>query len=54
MGSNHSSATIDEQDVLKIRARLANNERVKDVATDFNLSAAHVSLIKTRKIWKHI
>jgi len=50
-GSNHGCAKLTEQQVKKIRK---SNDTTTAIATKFNVDQTTVSLIRLRRIWKHI
>lgn len=52
IGVKHGMAKLSEQDVLAIRSD--PRPRHKDVAKDFSVSVATISLIRQRKLWKHL
>jgi hypothetical protein len=51
-GETNGRAKLTEPDVAQIRARRANGERLKAIASDFNVSDVLVSLIARGKNWK--
>ena len=53
-GSKHTLAKLDEEKVLNIRQLVADGMPQKDVALKFSVTRASVSLIISRKTWKHI
>lgn len=48
------SCKLSEHAVREIRTQLQNGKRVKDIAKRFQVTHSTVSLIKSKKIWKHI
>ncbi len=53
-GEGHSLSRLRNTDVLKIRSRLTNGDRGRDIAKDFQVPESTVSKIKHRTAWKHI
>lgn len=54
LGSDSHRATITESDVLTIRWRVANGEKLKAVAADYGLSESGVWRIVHRLTWRHV
>ncbi len=50
-GESHGSAKLTEQQVLNIRSSNLKNIRLAEI---YRVSTASISLIKNRKVWKHI
>lgn len=48
------TAKLTEEAVRVIRVRHARGERVKDLAADYQVSAAMVSLITKKRAWRHV
>ena len=53
-GEDCHASNLTEKDVLNIRERVRNGEKQKDVAYDYSICSAHISIIINKKIWKHI
>jgi len=53
-GERHGRSKLKSDDVLEIRRRSANGEMLLDIAKDFPVSPASLSLIVRRDRWKHI
>ncbi len=53
-GSRHGRATVNEDQVLVIKRRLATGERHKDIAADFGVNRGVVSAISAGKSWTHV
>jgi hypothetical protein len=53
-GERHPNARLTEDKVREIRARLAGRERQVDLAREFCVDQATISLIKRRVIWADI
>jgi hypothetical protein len=45
---------LSEDDVRMIKIRLANGDRIKNIATDFDIDQSNVSNIKAGRIWKDV
>lgn len=54
VGELHGRARLTERDVLSIRARLAEGEKVKDLASTYGVHRSTISLIKSGKNWSHM
>ena len=52
IGENHPSVKLTEAQVLEIRSR--NTETNAKLAKEFGVCSQLISMINTRKIWKHI
>jgi hypothetical protein len=52
-GSRNGRSKLTEEQVIRIRERLRNNETQRVIATDFNVSEATISEIKTGKTRIH-
>jgi len=50
-GENHASSKLTEADIRKIRELDAGNT---DIAKKFGVSQSLISMIRTRKKWKHV
>lgn len=53
-GSKNPMSKLNEEQVIEIRRRLANGEKTKILAKDFNMERKTIDNIKTRRSWKHI
>jgi hypothetical protein len=53
-GSSNGYSKLTEQQVLKIRAKLAMGITQMVLAKEFNVSQNAISTIKLRKTWKHL
>lgn len=53
-GERNSHAKLNEEQVITIRARAAAGERLADIARDYQVSDGLVSMIATRRVWKHV
>ena len=53
-GECHKFAKLSEKDVLDIKSRLVNNESIREIAKQFNVTYQNISLIKTGRAWKHV
>lgn len=53
-GSLPPKAKLSEQDVREIRVRAASGEHPKNIATDYGVTKENISMIVTRKTWKHV
>lgn len=53
-GVLNGRSILSEQDVIEIYKRLLENERVSDVAKDFDIHTSTVSDIKFKRHWSHI
>lgn len=58
-GSRNGCAKLSEQDVLKIRAELADlkpyqHRGIKNIAKKYGLNREYVHSIRRRDVWKHI
>lgn len=53
-GKDHPCSKFTEQDVLKIRERLANGERGYPIAREFGVDRGAIYAIKNRRTWTHI
>ena len=53
-GSQHGLSKLTEDDIPKIRARLANGEVQRVIALDYGVHQVTISRIKTGKDWSHI
>ena len=51
-GENHVCAKLSLSEVLEIKERLINGEKVTKLARDFKVSHATISNIRTEKAWK--
>ena len=53
-GVKHRSAKLSEEDVYKIRERLATGrETLTEISKDFNVGFSAISCIKTGRTWRH-
>lgn len=50
-GAKHPAAALNEQDVKKIRT---SNKKGVELAAQYGVTAAHISSIRSRRVWKHI
>jgi hypothetical protein len=53
-GSRHGMARLDEQKVITIRLRRSQGATLKQIAAEFGVGVASVSMITTGKTWRHI
>lgn len=53
-GSKHPGAVLHESQVIDIRKRLDEGERIYILATEYNVSSSCIGHIKYRKRWRHI
>ena len=54
IGEKNPRAKLNSAQVLEIRARYADGEVCKDIASDFGVTYTLIRLIAQRKCWKHI
>lgn len=52
-GSAHGMSKLTEQKVKEIKEKLSYKNGVS-IASEYNVSVSTISLIKRRKIWKHV
>ena len=53
-GERNPFAKLTDDIVREIRARCTNGERVRVIANDMGLNETTVSIVKTRRSWKHV
>lgn len=53
-GEKCAHAKLKNEDVIKIRNRINNNETVMKIAKDYNVSWTTINSIKKQKTWNHI
>lgn len=53
IGERVFNAKLKERDIPGIRARLAAGERHEDIAADFNVNRATISMISSGSTWRH-
>lgn len=53
-GENSSNAILNNEKVFKIKERLAKGEKLKTLASEFNVSTTVISNIKRGLTWAHI
>jgi hypothetical protein len=53
-GESHTQSVLTDDRVQAIRSRRAAGESLKSLAAAFGVSAATVSMIANRRIWKHV
>jgi len=53
-GSKHGRSKLTEADILEIRRRGANGESQAVLAAAFSVTQASVSMILTRRTWRHV
>lgn len=53
-GESNPSAKITEAQAREIKIRLANNEKISDIATALNISLSIIREIKYGRTWKHL
>ena|SRR6185437_442844 len=53
-GENNSQSKLSFEDIVEIRKRCSSGQTQRNVAKDFNVNEAHISLIVRRKSWKHV
>lgn len=54
LGSKHGKSKLTEEDVIKIKHMLKNNENQHTIAKMFNVHHTTISCIKRNIIWRHI
>lgn len=54
IGSKQGHAKLNEQQVLEIKQKLKNGEKVKKLYEDYNVSQPAISNIKNGRNWKHV
>jgi hypothetical protein len=54
LGERHGMSKLKAADVLAIRARAANGEKLAAIAKDFPVTENNISLIVLRRAWRHI
>lgn len=53
-GSKHPSAKLTEEQVIHIRKRIEDGEMQINLAKEFNVHKATISMIKRRENWSHV
>ena len=53
-GETHPAAKLTEAQVIHIRARCANGESVRSVASAYGVSRTSIRMIIQRRTWSHI
>jgi DNA-binding NarL/FixJ family response regulator len=53
-GADVFGAKLTEEDVVSIMRRIAAGEKYPGIASEFNVSTSTISLIKHKRIWKHV
>lgn len=53
-GERHGMVKLTATNILEIRSRAANGERILDIAKDFPLTKGSIYDIVNRRTWKHI
>lgn len=53
-GDRNHTATLNDSDVLAIRSRAANGEKISAIAKDFPIHRTSIYRIVNRQSWKHI
>lgn len=53
-GERNGQAKFTDSDVIAIKARLANGDRVGQIANDYGVRHGAISLIKNQKRWNHV
>lgn len=53
-GMLHHSAKLSRSDVIEIRKRRANGEKLQELADSFGITFGHVSAICKRQSWRHV
>ncbi len=53
-GERHNLVKLTEADVLEIRRRCAAGESQRSIAKDKKITQTNVSMIHTRRTWRHI
>jgi hypothetical protein len=53
-GSKHGMSKLTEDDVARIKARLASGDKDVDIAADSGCSSATISDIKSGRAWRHV
>ncbi len=53
-GSDHKSAKLTEDDIIEIRRLVAVGTPQMEVVKKFSIAQSNVSLIVSRKTWKHV
>lgn len=54
VGSKSVHAKLNEKQVIEIRSKLKSGYLLKEIAVEYHISEANVSLIKNNLKWKHI
>lgn len=53
-GSKHGQAKLSENDVITIRQRIENGDRLVDIKASYGISDGCLHEIRNRSTWKHI
>ena len=53
-GEKHGSSKLSPKDVMEIRHKQSIGEKQSDLANEYDVKKATISLIVNRKLWKHI
>lgn len=53
-GSANATSKLTEHQVEQIKALLKNNSTLKEIGAQFGVSLSTISLIKTRRTWRHV
>lgn len=53
-GESHAMAKLTESQVLKIRERYANGEKIRDLGRDFGVTSGCIDFITRGKTWTHL
>lgn len=54
IGSRVYSSKLAEKDIVKIKQQLANNDKMKHIAKDYNVSYETIKNIRSGRSWKHV
>ena len=54
LGENCNSAKFKEEDIIRMRELRSQGKKLSELAKEFGIDQQYVSLICTRKVWKHI
>jgi hypothetical protein len=53
-GENHPKSKLSERQILKIKSRLKEGHKQRDVATEFRVSKSLIWAINTGRAWAHV
>lgn len=54
VGARHGMSKLTSDQVIEMRRRRANGERLHDIAADYGVTFSNVSCVVTRKTWRHV